>query len=214
VKLFPGRWTPKTLSGRLALGGIAWIALWAVALLLVFNVLLSSVLAHQVDAALQARAEAVAATITVRSGRLVIAAGDDSALDAGTSIYLGRSLVEGNNLAPELQEHLLQRGNQTADRELLGPVRYLAQPIWSHGKQVGTIVASSDITENGRTEVIVGIASIVFIASTLIFTFFALRGTIGLAMRPVRVMGDQASAWSDQDLDRRFDPHTGPLELR
>jgi signal transduction histidine kinase len=214
MRLFPSRWTPKTLSGRLALGGIAWIAVWAVGLLLVFNVLLSSVLAHQVDAALRARAEAVAATVTVHDGRLVIAEGNDAALDAGTSIYLGRSVVEGNTLAPELAEHLLQRGDQTADRELLGPVRYLAQPIRSHGQQIGTIVVSSDIGDNGRTELIVGIASIIFIALTLIFTFFALRGTIGLAMRPVRVMGDQASTWSDQDLDRRFDPHAGPLELR
>jgi signal transduction histidine kinase len=33
-------------------------------------------------------------------------------------------------------------------------------------------------------------------------------------MRPVRAMGDQAEAWSDRDLDRRFDPDAGPLELR
>jgi signal transduction histidine kinase len=61
---------------------------------------------------------------------------------------------------------------------------------------------------------VVAVASLVFIALLLGFTFFALRATVGRAMRPVRSMSEQASAWSDQDLDRRFDPDSGPLELR
>ena len=203
-----------SLAGRLALGGIAWIAVWALALLLAFNVLLSHVLAGQVDAALQARAEAVNATVTVRDGKLDIAEGDDAALDAGTSIYLGSNLVEGSALGPQLQAGLVQRGEAVQDRESLGPVRYLALPIRSGGRQIGTIVVSSDIGARSRTEAIVGVASIVFILLLVLFTFFALRATIGRALRPVRVMGDQASAWGDQDIDRRFDPDAGPLELR
>jgi two-component system, OmpR family, heavy metal sensor histidine kinase CusS len=204
----------RTLASRLALGAIAWIAVWALALLLAFNVLLSNVLSSQVDASLGARAEAVAATIKVRDGRLQIAEGNDAALDAGTSIYLGQSLIEGVDLSEELRRRLVQRGDTTADREVLGPVRYLATPIGSGGQQVGTIIVSSDIFARSRTEVIVGVASIIFILLLLLFTYFAIRGTIARAMRPVRVMGDQASAWSDKDIDRRFDPDIGPLELR
>jgi len=204
----------KTLAGRLALGGIAWIAVWALALLLAFNVLLSHVLANQVDASLQARAEAVAATVSVRNGTLHIAEGNDSALDAGTTIYFGQNLIEGADLSPELRQQLVQHGSRSADRETLGPVRYLAYPIESGKVQVGTIVVSSDVGARGRTEVIVGVASIVFILMLMVFTFFALRGTIQRALRPVRTMGDQASTWGDQDIDRRFDPDAGPLELR
>jgi signal transduction histidine kinase len=203
-----------SLAGRLALGGIAWIAVWALALLLAFNVLLSNVLASQVDAALRARAEAVNATIKYRGGQLDIAEGNDAALDAGTSIYLGQTLVEGADLSPGLREDLVHRGEITEDRESLGPVRYLAFPIRSGGAQVGTIVVSSDLGARSRTEKIVGLASVVFILLLMLFTFFALRATIGRAMRPVRVMGDQASAWGDKDIDRRFDPDAGPLELR
>lgn len=203
-----------TLAGGLALGGIAWVAVWALALLLAFNVLLSHVLADQVDTALRARAEAVAATVSVRNGTLHIAEGDDAALDAGTTIYFGWNLIEGSDLSPALREHLVQHGSRSADRETLGPVRYLAYPIESHHVQVGTIVVSSDIGARTRTEVIVGIASIVFILLLMVFTFFALRSTIQRALRPVRTMGDQAAAWGDQDIDRRFDPDAGPLELR
>jgi signal transduction histidine kinase len=172
------------------------------------------VLAAQVDAALRARAEAVAATVSVRHGTLDIAEGHDAALDAGTTIYFGQSLVEGVDLSPELREQLVQRGLRSADREALGPVRYLAYPIESDQRQVATIVVSSDTGSRTRTEVIVGAASIVFILLLIVFTFFALRSTIQRALRPVRTMGDQASAWGDQDIDRRFDPNAGPLELR
>jgi two-component system heavy metal sensor histidine kinase CusS len=202
----------RTLAGRLAFGGIAWIALWAVALLLAFNVLLLNVLAGQVDAALRARAEAVAATTDVQNGRLRITG--DTALHAGASIYFGQSLVEGARVSPGVRQRLVQQGEATADREELGPVRYLALPIRSDGRQVGTVIVSSDMGAQSRTQLIVGVASIVFITLLLVFTFFALLATIGRAMRPVRVMGDQASAWGDQDIDRRFDPDAGPLELR
>jgi two-component system heavy metal sensor histidine kinase CusS len=205
---------PKTLAGRLALGGIAWIGVWAVALLLAFNVLLSHVLAGQVDVALRARAEAVAATIQVKGATLAIAEGDDEALDTGTTIYLGNDVFEGNNLSSELQHQLVQRGERTADSEKLGPVRYLAEPIHSHGRQVATIVVSSDVGQLTGEELVIGVASIGFITLLLIFTFFALRATVGRAMRPVGAMGDQASAWSDRDIDRRFDPGAGPQELR
>jgi signal transduction histidine kinase len=204
----------RTLAGQLAVGGIAWIAVWALALLLAFNLLLSNVLAGQVDAALKARAEAVRATITIRGGQLHIAEGDDAALDTGTSIYLGQSRVEGTDLSPQLRERLVQHGATTADRESLGPVRYFALPIRSGGRQVGTIIVSSDVGARNRTEAIVGVASVLLIGLLLLFTFFALRATIARAMRPVRVMGDQASTWGEEDIDRRFDPEAGPLELR
>jgi len=209
----PFRSLTGTLAGRLALGGIAWIAVWALALLLAFNVLLSNVLADQVDSSLRARAEAVAATVSVRAGRLVIAEGHDEALDTGTTIYLGQSVVEGFDLSTELREQLVQRGEATADRETLGPVRYLAAPIRSGHEQVGTIVVSSDVGARTRTEWIVAIASVVFILLLMGFTFFALHATIARALRPVRAMGDQASAWGAEDIDRRFDPDAGPAEL-
>jgi two-component system, OmpR family, heavy metal sensor histidine kinase CusS len=205
---------PGTLAGRLALGGVAWLALWALALLLAFNVLLSHVLGGQVDTTLRARAEAVRATIDVSDGQLHIEEGQDVALDAGTSIYLGTSRMEGIDLSPGLRDELVQQGSRVAEREKLGPVRYVALPITSRRQQIGTIVVSSAVTSLSETAVIVGAASVVFIALLLAFTFFALRATVHRAMRPVRVMGDQASAWGANDIDRRFDLAAGPQELR
>jgi two-component system heavy metal sensor histidine kinase CusS len=203
----------RSLAGRLALSGVAWIALWALGLLLAFNVLLANVLADQVDASLRARAEAVAATIQVHNGQLKIASSNDDALDTATSIYLGQVLQEGTDLSPALRQALVQRGQRTADRETLG-IRYLAAPIMAGQQQIGTIVVSTDIGQRSHTERIIGLSSVILIGLLLVFTFFALRGTVGRAMRPVRTMGDQVSAWSDKDLDRRFDPDAGPLELR
>ena len=218
LKSLWGRWQPRTLSGRLALGGVTWIAAWAVALLLAFDVLLNNVLAGQVDDALRARAQAVAATVAYRDGKLSTIesrnAGSDEALDAGTSIYLGTTLFEGPQLRGEVQGDLLQDGEKTHDSERYGPVRYLAWPIRDGKVQVGTIVVSSDLGARNHTVLVIALTSFIFIVLTLLFTFFALRATIVRALTPVRRMGTQAAAWSEEDLDKRFDPGSGPLELR
>jgi two-component system heavy metal sensor histidine kinase CusS len=214
----PGRWwrrlRPPTLAGRLALGAIAWIALGAAGLLAAFAVLLSTTLGGQVDAALAARAEAVAATVHVEGGRLQIRTADvDDALDAGTSIYEGTRLIEGIDLSPGLFGELVDRGRRETDREGLGQVRYLAMPILSRDQQVGTIVVSSDIGSETTFHRIAGVSGLALTGLILMLTFFALRATVGRAMCPVRAMSAQASTWSDQDLDRRFDPKDSPREL-
>jgi two-component system, OmpR family, heavy metal sensor histidine kinase CusS len=212
-----GRHQPQTLAGRLALGGVAWIAAWAVVLLLAFDVLLTSVLAGQVDDALRARAQAVAATVVYRDGTLGTSrsSGGDEALDAGTSIYLGTSLFEGAQVSDELRHALLQSGERSEDSEKFGPVRHLAYPIRDRtGAQVATIIVSSDVGIRNHTVRVIGLASGVFVVLTLCFTFFALRATIVRALTPVRAMGTQAAAWSEENLDKRFDPGHGPLELR
>ncbi|GAB6902530.1 ATP-binding protein [Kineosporia succinea] len=215
IRATAGRLAPRTLAGRLALGGIAWIGAWAVALLLAFNVLLANVLAAQVDDALRARAQAVAATVQFDDGELnSVGEGNDEALDAGTSIYLGAELVEGAPLSAELRQDLLQVGEITQDSERYGPVRHLAYPITENGRQIGTIVVSSDIGLRNRTVQLIAVTSLAFIVLTLVFTFFALRATIVRALNPVRAMGEQAASWSEHDLEQRFDPGSGPLELR
>ncbi|MFI7589169.1 ATP-binding protein [Spongisporangium articulatum] len=208
------RWLPRSLASRLALGGLAWIAVWAMALLLAFALMLSVVLASQVDAALRARAEAVRATVHVTADGLRIdEEGDDSALDAGTVIYYGRTVVEGEPLGGKLVDRFVQRGEVVSDEEGLHTERLLALPITHAGRQVGTIVVSSDVGLRTRTAWVLGLGAVGFTGLLLLFTFFALRGTVRLALRPVARMGEQARDWSDSDLDRRFDPEGGPLEL-
>ncbi|MFV0459308.1 MAG: sensor histidine kinase [Actinomycetales bacterium] len=209
------RGRPATLAGRLALGGVAWIAAWGLALLVIFNLVLSVVMEDQIDAALRARAEAVLITVAAGDGQVLAPSpeSDDEALDAGTSIYEGDRLVAGVDLSPGLRHLLLQRGEVSADRDATA-VRYLALPIEAGGGQVGTVVVSSDIGALSTSTRIVGLASLVLIALMLAITFFALRSTVGRALRPVRSMGEQASAWSDEDLDGRFDPQGSPRELR
>ncbi|MCD5353662.1 ATP-binding protein [Kineosporia mesophila] len=195
-----------------------WIAAWAVVLLLAFNILLASVLASQVDDALRARAQAVAATLVYSDGRLTALNGgnnSDEALDVGTSVYLGATLFEGTQLSAEMRSDLLQKSEVIEDSERYGPLRYLAYPILDdRGGQVGTIVVSSNIDIRNHTVRVIAATSLVFIVLTLVFTFFALRATIVRALTPVRAMGTRAAAWSEEDLDKRFDPGAGPRELR
>lgn len=167
---------------------------------------------------LRARAQAVAATLVYSNGKLDTldgGNGSDEALDVGTSVYLGNTLFEGSQLSGELRSDLLQKGEVIEDSERYGPLRYLAYPIWDdHDTQVGTIVVSSNIDIRNHTVRVIAATSLVFIVLTLVFTFFALRATIVRALTPVRGMGTQAAAWSEEDLDKRFDPGAGPLELR
>lgn len=206
---------PYTLSGRLALGGVAWLALGALALVLAFDVLLTSVLDGQVDAALRTRARAVATTVRVVAGQVQFTDADlADALDAGTSIYQGTRLLRGVELSAGLRRDLLQRGPATTDRESLA-VRYLAEPLLdADGAQVGTVVVSSGLGAGNRTTRIVALAALGFVVVMVTLTFFALRGTLTRALRPVARMGERAAAWSETDLERRFDPAQGPRELR
>ncbi len=80
-----------------------------------------------------------------------------------------------------------------------------AQPVRSHGRQVGAVVVGLSVTPIERLEGSVLLGSIVIAALLVLAGFLAIRGAVDGALRPVAAMTRDAAAWSAHDLDQRFD---------
>jgi two-component system OmpR family sensor kinase len=107
-----------------------------------------------------------------------------------------------------------------ADQLAGGPRRYVdepttdtrlyAVPVVSGGSRAGTVVVGLDLEPYERTASRAFLASLVFAAVVLVLIALAIRWVIGRALRPVAQMTADAEAWTEHDLDHRFDvgePH-------
>ena len=208
-----------TLRGRVALIAVLVLAGWVIVLTTGLNVVLRDRLAAQADSALQTRAQAVAATVTVATdGKLSIAeAADDSALDLDTWIFARSNLVEEPVAASALRA-------QAAGFAGSGPTflttdgvtgnRWFAQPIVRDGAQIGTVVTVTSLAPYGNAEKFVLVATIVLAVLLLLGAYLALRAGVGIALRPVDAMTNQAARWSaDDEVEQRFGATGRPAEL-
>lgn len=216
---------PRTLRGRLALMALATSALWIGVLTTVFNLALDQRLHAQADDVLRTRAQAVAATVDVRSdGTFAVREPtEDGALDAGVWIFRGDTVIEeppGSPAALDTRaQHLAGRGEAFADAQGPGPWRLYAFPLHvpaSQGRtaaQAGTVVSalSLDPYRNTAESALVGSIAL---AALLLATFYLLtRLAVRRALRPVAAMSDQATRWSAAGAPERFGREGRPTEL-
>ena len=115
-----------------------------------------------------------------------------------------------------------RRATTTADAQALagGPSRFAtvertderlyALPIVADGKRAGTIVTGVSLAPYEQARRSALFASLVFAATVLLIAGAAAAWLLRSALRPVQLMTEQADAWSEHDLDRRFglgEPH-------
>ncbi|WP_329612135.1 ATP-binding protein [Streptomyces brevispora] len=216
---------PRTLRGRLALMALATSVLWIGVLTTVFNLALDQRLHAQADDVLRTRAEAVAATVDIRSdGRFTVREPtEDGALDAGVWVFRGNSVIEEPPGAPAalyIQAQRLAGGQEAfADARTLAPWRLYAYPLYAPATQghpptqVGTVVSalSLDPYRNTAESVLVGSIAL---AVLLLATFYLLtRLAVQRALRPVAAMSEQATRWSAAGAPERFGSDGRPAEL-
>lgn len=181
------------------------------ALTLLVHEVLATTVEGDVSGLLQSRAEAVAATLTLRDRHVVAQATPTETLDRTTWVYdLEGRLVEGpategtlgsavEGLSGSRQERTTAVGEEF--RLLAVPVRLPAE-----GSEVAAVVVVAvDLAPYERTE---HYALLV----TLALGFIVVVGGAGVsawslheALKPVSAMAARAREWSEQDLDRRFD---------
>jgi two-component system OmpR family sensor kinase len=178
-----------------------------------FNLLLARSTSRDANSFLRARAAAELGLIRVANGKIHVAETTDDTLGSSRMwIFRGSQTVE----APRVRV-----ATEGAARSLAGgPPRLLdvrdtdtrlyAVPIIAHGQRAGTLVTGLSLAPYEQTRRRALAASITFFIALLAIVGSAVWWLLRSALRPVAQMTQQAAAWSEQDLDRRFglgEPH-------
>jgi signal transduction histidine kinase len=190
-----------------------------VAVVVGFNLLLAARLSGDADAVLRARASAELSTLRVENGRVRVAeAPDEGALDSQVWVFAANRAVERPKTVPALDRAADALGSGAGRRaERQNPhSRLYAVPVVDAGKRVGTVVVATSLEPYTRTQRIALVASVVLALVLFVVAAALARWLVGAALRPVAQMTEQASEWSERDLDRRFaagEPHDELTQL-
>ena len=178
-----------------------------------FNVLFEHAGSRDADTLLRTRADSERDIVRVEAGRLAISERSGSAPDDGNVwIFEGSRAVEAPRARPEVH---------AAARALAGgPARFVtvhgtdirlyASPVVADGRRVGTIVTGLSLAPYDQTERTALAGSLALALLVLVLVGVAVYLLLRSALRPVARMTEQAAAWSEADLDRRFElgpPH-------
>jgi signal transduction histidine kinase len=185
-----------------------------------FNVLLAHAASRDANTLLRSRASSELALLRVVGNRITVTETRDDPLgDSRVWIYRGTTAVEEPHARPK---------TTLAARALAGaPVQFLnvpddaderlyAVPITHDGLRVGTLVTGISLAPYHHTQRTALLGSLTLFLVLLSITGVAAWWLLRSALRPVAQMTEQAGAWSEQDLDRRFElgePHDELTQL-
>jgi two-component system, OmpR family, sensor kinase len=184
-----------------------------------FNVLFARTTFRDANSLLRTRAASELALVSTAGGRLHFVGGRGNAVgDSPTWLFAGGRLVEGrttNGRAFAAARSMLDspkhfRNVHDAD------LRLYAVPGVAHGARVGTLVTAISIAPYEETQRIAFVASLLLASVLLVVVGFAVYFLLKSALGPVVRMTEQASTWSEQDLERRFrlgEPHDELTQL-
>ncbi|AOR36857.1 two-component sensor histidine kinase [Streptomyces fodineus] len=212
------RLAPRTLRGRLSLVALTTAALLMVILTVAFNTVVRHRLQREADDELRTRAAAVATTIDTRHGRVrVLETSGDRLLDTNAWIYAGGRLLErppsGAGTLTRAADALTARGRRGC-ATVHGPdaVRLCAVPVpGATGR--ATVVTALDLAPYRSSAKTLLLGSFALDAVMLACTYALTRLAVGRALRPVRMMTDQATQWSAVGSEERFAGRGRPAEL-
>ena len=189
----------------LVVGGALALAL--VAGLVGFSFLLSRRLASDATALARAHAEVEEAALTVSSrGGLNAPEAPPSGRVAGqTWIFAGSRVLERPRANQDLQTTAESLAGGPARSYRAHDTRFYALPVLRDGRRYGTVVAAIPLDAYDETERTGLVASLVFSFALLAVGLVITRWILGKALLPVSRMTEDASKWSDTDIDRRFD---------
>jgi signal transduction histidine kinase len=185
-----------------------------------FNVLLAHAASRDANTLLRARASSELALLHVEGKTITVTETKSDPLgDSRVWIFSGVTPVVQPRAKPE---------TTLAARSLAGgPVHFMnvpdesderlyAVPIVHDGVRVGTLVTGISLAPYHHTQRTALIGSLTLFLVLLSFTGVAAWWLLRSALRPVAQMTEQAGAWSEQDLDRRFglgEPHDELTQL-
>jgi signal transduction histidine kinase len=200
------------LRRRIVLVAVGSFAVGLALLLVAFNVVLARRLSSEAESVLASRVAAQRANLHVVNGRVLVREGPgDAALDGAAWVFQDGHLAESGSLPARLRpvtQQLLAQGTRAEAN--VGDTRLLVQPGSAGHGISATVVAAISLGpyESTQRVALIGSAAVGVILLALVGLITS-RSVTG-ALRPVRRMTEQATAWSQHDLHRRFDlgpPH-------
>jgi signal transduction histidine kinase len=205
----------RSVGLRWRLTGIVFLAaaITLTALTVAFNVVLRSSLSHDADQVLVGRASAAIDALRVSGGRITaVESPDQAAVDSQVWVFSGPRVIE-HPAVPSPVDRLarsLAGGPRAHAEEPSSDTRLYAVPVVRSGSRVGTVVAGISLQPYERTASRALVGSVIFAGVVLLLIALATLWVVGGALRPVARMTADAEAWSELDLDRRFnagEPH-------
>jgi len=178
-----------------------------------FNVLFAHATSRNADSFLRAKASSELALVSVSHGRIHVAETSDDVLgDSLVWVFRGTRPVEVPRAAAE---------TTAAARSLAGgPERFTsvrdtdrrlyAIPIMDGSRRIGTLVTGVSLAPYEQTRRTALLGSLALALTVLVLVGVAVWWLLRSALSPVVQMTEQAAAWSEHDLDRRFalgEPH-------
>jgi signal transduction histidine kinase len=173
-----------------------------------FNVLFARTTSSGADSLLRARASSELSLISVRGGRISRRETSSDALaDTLVWIFVPGGVAERpprrSPLDADAARIARKPGNPVEVAQ--DDVRLYALPIVAGGKRRGTLVTGISLAPYEESEHRALLGSLLLASLMLVLTGGAAWWLLKAALRPVVQMSEQAAAWSELDLDRRFD---------
>ncbi|MGV9887235.1 sensor histidine kinase [Streptomyces sp. NPDC003395] len=173
-------------------------------LVVVSHVLLSRVTDTDAHELARTRAEAVAANVTAKGGRVVLTESGSEALDEVAWVYADGRLVDGNvppNMVDRVEELADSGRSQTAS---VGDYLLYARKVPIHGHHA-MVIARVDLTPYETSERRSLTLSLILGGLTILFAGGVAHLVLRRALRVVHEMAALADDWGRHEPGRRFD---------
>jgi signal transduction histidine kinase len=184
-----------------------------------FNLLFARTTSRSADSLLRARASSELGLLTLRNGRLVASETSDDAIgDSQVWIFGPSGVIEQPRGRTSLDAAActLAGGPRRLLDVAAADVRLYAVPVVVRGRREGTLVTGLSLAPYEQTQRTALLGSLALAVLMLVLAGAAVLWLLRSALQPVARMTEQAAAWSEHDLDRRFDlgePHDELTQL-
>ncbi|MCF6378313.1 HAMP domain-containing histidine kinase [Nocardioides KLBMP 9356] len=196
------RFTPRSFRTSIVASTVGFMSLAMIVVILGTHLVLEYAAQRDIRQVLEDRSRTVVDTLEENDPRAL--SSDD--LQPGMVVYLAGERVAGS-LGSTLQE--AADGLATSDRARLVPTaddenQLLATPFTTSDGTTGVLVASEETGPYELSELYALLASVVLGVLVVAATGFMAWRVTAQALKPVTVMADRASEWSEHDLAHRF----------
>jgi signal transduction histidine kinase len=204
----------RGIRTRLLVVVVATVTVALVAATFGFTFLLRRSVANSVDSVLRQRVNSERSVLAVRHGTIVPReTGADTLPDGRIWVFQGRKPIDSPRAQPATLaavRSLVGGGHRFLDVGSTDERLYAAPIAGAGGRRIGTIVAGISIAAYEETRHAAFVGSVIFAVVLLALVAAASWWLLRSALRPVARMTEQAEAWSEHDLSRRFaagEPH-------
>lgn len=172
-----------------------------------FNIFLGQRLSASAESLARAQAEAELSSLRVVNGNIGApeGLGERSAIGSTLWVFDSATIIEKPRVPAywtEAAKGLVGGPERTIT--VHESVRLSSLPVIHDGKRIGTVVAGVSLDPYDETATIAFVGSIALALTLLVAVALLTHWILGKALLPVSRMTEDAAAWSEHDLDKRF----------